>query len=88
MKLSETVDVEEDEILTGWAIAPTEACTFVALAVFVEKRDAEVFLAILRKAKKRNTYDDLAIVPARAVIACANTHDVRAGRKALHWWTR
>ena len=85
----EEIDVEEDEIATGWAIAPTEACTFVALAVFQTKRHAERFLTMLRADKKRsNTYDDLAIVPARAIVACANTFDGPGGRRALNRWQR
>jgi hypothetical protein len=79
--VSEEVDVEDDAIELGWAVAPTEACTFVALAVFARKRDAERFRDSL--ARTRNTYDDLAVLPARARVLVANSYDVKAGRKAL-----
>lgn len=56
--MSDVVDVEEDDMGDAWCVAPTEACSFVALAVFPNKEDAERFVALLRKdRKKSNTYD-------------------------------
>lgn len=81
---SEKVDVEEDNLYEAWCVTPTESCTFVALAVFVEKKDAEAFVTILRKRRKAsNTHDDLAVLPARALVLVANSYDVKAGRAAL-----
>ncbi len=78
------VDVEEDDMGDAWCVAPTEACTFVAIAVFADKRDAERFVALLRRSRKKsNTYDDLAVLPARASVLVANSYDVDAGRAAL-----
>ncbi len=82
--MGDVVDVEEDDMGDAWCVAPTEACSFVALAVFPNKEDAERYVALLRSdRKKSNTYDDLAILPARARILCANSYDVKAGRVAL-----
>jgi hypothetical protein len=81
---AETVDVEEDDMGDAWCVAPTEACSLVVLAVFSNKKDAERFVALLRAdRKKSNTYDDLAVLPARARVLCANSYDVKAGRVAL-----
>lgn len=81
---TEDIDVEEDVMREAWAVAPTEACTFVALAIFVRKRDAQAFADKMNeKKKKRGAYADCAVVPARAVVQCANTFDVKAGRAAL-----
>lgn len=79
--LSEVVDVEEDTLEDAWCVAPTEACTFVALAVFARKIDAQRFRDAL--AKRKGGYDDLAVLPARAKVLTANSYDVVAGRKAL-----
>jgi hypothetical protein len=79
----EVVDIEEDPIDEAWCVAPTEACSFVAIAVFAEKKDAELFLAVYREKHRRGRYDDLVILPARAHVQVANTFDVEAGRKAL-----
>lgn len=82
--MAESVDVEEDDMGDAWCVAPTEACSFDALAVFSSKEDAERFVALLRKDRKRsNAYDDLAVLPARARVLCANSYDVKAGRVAL-----
>ena len=76
--MPETIDVEEDLISEGWAVAPTEACSFVAIAVFTERGDAETF-----RARQRRRGVELSIVPAKAKVIIANTHDVKAGREAL-----
>ena len=69
-----TIDIEEDAMDDAWVIAPTEACSFMALAVFARKRDATAFLKLLRARKVRaGEYDDLMILPAKAYVHVANT---------------
>lgn len=46
--MGDVVDVEEDDMGDAWCVAPTEACSFVALAVFPNKEDAERYVALLR----------------------------------------
>lgn len=76
------IEIEEDEIRDGWALAPVEACSFVVLAVFAHKRHARSFLAVLRKAHPRK-FDDIVIIPASALVRGANTFDDAAGHLAL-----
>jgi hypothetical protein len=81
---AEPVDIENDYMFQAWAVAPTEACTFVALAVFSRKSDATAFAKMMNEKKaKRGAYGDCAVVPATATVLCANTYDVKAGRVAL-----
>ena len=79
----EVVDVEEDRFESGWVVTPTESCTFVALGVFATKRDAEAFREVLRERAPKSKYDDLAVLPAKALVLVANSFDVKAGREAL-----
>jgi hypothetical protein len=82
--MTEPIDIEMDDMLEAWAVAPTEACTFVPLAVFARKSDATAFARLMNMGKaKRGGYGDCAVVPAKAAILCANTYDVKAGREAL-----
>jgi hypothetical protein len=80
----ETVDLEEDELENAWAVAPTESCWFTALAVFRVKKHAQDYADRINNSKQMHgAYGDCVVVPAKADVTCANTFDVKAGRKAL-----
>ena len=83
-QVSEAIDIEEDDLTDAWAVAPTEACWFTALAVFREKKHAQEYADRINRSKRLNGgYGDCVIVPAVASVTCANTFDAKAGRAAL-----
>lgn len=82
--VSEEVEIVADEILEGWCVTQSEACHFNAIAVFGDEGHARAFVEYLRtKCREEGGYDDVVVVPARALVHAANHFDEVEGRAAL-----